>query len=327
VQVSPVLVRVSDGTTRWAGEPTVVAPADAFTVQGVLATEVADALDVALAPAERTRLAAAGTRDTAAFAAVERGRRILQASDTLAYPSGSGGRCASSRPPTDATRVAPRRGARRRSCCSAWGSDTGNTALLDSAAVLARRALALDPGDARPSTRSPATSLQNDRRRPRARWSNAPSGRTPRAPSSACCSRSRVRQAGDTAPARPGPRHSRRSGWRRGPCASSTQAFRSRSRCAATARRRAGRAAPGARPRERPGDWFGGRRRGGRGRHRRVARALRAYQAKGGRVRASDPGRGAASPLLLMRYADRATGDALLAGTPASFGAEPAWTA
>jgi hypothetical protein len=83
VQVSPVLVRVSDGTTRWAGEPTVVAPADAFGVQGVLATEVADALDVALAPAERTRLAAAETRDTAAFAAVERGRRIWQAVDTV----------------------------------------------------------------------------------------------------------------------------------------------------------------------------------------------------------------------------------------------------
>jgi hypothetical protein len=51
-----------------------------------------------------------------------------------------------------------------------------------------------------------------------------------------------------------------------------------------------------------------------------VARALRAYQAGGGRFRADDrPFLVLRTPLQLMRYADRATGDALLAGTPATF--------
>jgi hypothetical protein len=55
-----------------------------------------------------------------------------------------------------------------------------------------------------------------------------------------------------------------------------------------------------------------------------VARAFRAYQAKGGRDPRVRPGDLGADfpPCFLMRYADRATGDALLAGTPASFGAE-----
>jgi TolB-like protein len=86
VQVSPVLVRVADGGVRWAGEPTVVTPSDPFAAQAALATEVVDALDVALAPAERTRLAAAGTRDTAALAAIERARRIRSTGDSLSPP-------------------------------------------------------------------------------------------------------------------------------------------------------------------------------------------------------------------------------------------------
>jgi tetratricopeptide (TPR) repeat protein len=148
VQVSPVLVRVADGTTRWAGEPTVVAPADAFAVQGVLATEVADALDVALAPAERTRLATV-TGDTAAFAAVERGRRILDGNDTRPWPE----RLRLALPEFE------RAYRRDPNAAEAWseasdvlqrmGQATQNTGLIDSAAGLARRALALDPGDAR----------------------------------------------------------------------------------------------------------------------------------------------------------------------------------
>jgi hypothetical protein len=56
-----------------------------------------------------------------------------------------------------------------------------------------------------------------------------------------------------------------------------------------------------------------------------VARALRAYRATGGRVRADDrPFLVLRTPMQLMRYADRATGDALLAGTPATFHAQSA---
>jgi hypothetical protein len=53
-----------------------------------------------------------------------------------------------------------------------------------------------------------------------------------------------------------------------------------------------------------------------------VGRALRAYQAKGGRITAAGTGvPGLIDPLFLMGVADAATGDALLAGTPATFGA------
>jgi hypothetical protein len=56
-----------------------------------------------------------------------------------------------------------------------------------------------------------------------------------------------------------------------------------------------------------------------------VARALRAYQASGGRFRADDrPFLVLRTPMQLMRYADRATGDALLAGTPATLHARSA---
>ncbi|GJG85396.1 hypothetical protein tb265_05770 [Gemmatimonadetes bacterium T265] len=146
VQVSPVLVRVADGTTRWAGEPEVVMPADPFTVQGTLATEVAEALDVALAPAERAGLAARATRDTAAFAAVERGRRRLRDA-TLSMAEG---RARALREFEFAYRRDPQD-------TEAWGGAADvllyqgdvadSVALVDSAAVLARRALALDPGN------------------------------------------------------------------------------------------------------------------------------------------------------------------------------------
>ena len=105
VQVSPVLVRVADGTTKWAGEPTVVAPSDPFAAQGALATEVAEALDVALAPAERARLARPATTDTAAFAAMERGRRLRARARTREGPGAR--RCGSSSARTNATRSMP----------------------------------------------------------------------------------------------------------------------------------------------------------------------------------------------------------------------------
>lgn len=50
VQISTSLVQVSDGTVKWAAEPYVVVPSDIFGVQSDVATRVASALDVALAP-------------------------------------------------------------------------------------------------------------------------------------------------------------------------------------------------------------------------------------------------------------------------------------
>jgi serine/threonine-protein kinase len=145
VQVSPVLVRVADGTTTWAGEPTVIAPSDPFAAQGVLATAVAEALDVALAPAERTRLARPATTDTAAFAAVERGRRIFIRSNGATQQSLEQAlrefELAYQRDPqyADALGWAAH-------VLQSMAQGGGSHALYDSAAVLARLALALDPG-------------------------------------------------------------------------------------------------------------------------------------------------------------------------------------
>jgi tetratricopeptide (TPR) repeat protein len=323
VQVSPVLVRVSDGTTRWAGEPTVVAPADAFTVQGVLATEVADALDVALAPAERTRLAQAGTSDTAAFAALERGHRImLQASDTLPLLERfrralSEFETAYRRDPGSAEAWG-----KASSVLGGVGSVTGNTALHDSAAVLARRALALDPGEAMAVNTLAGYEMVNDR----ASAARALLQRAVRAhPSNAELRLGLALSqyvAGDTARAWPEALEALRLAPR-SPLVLD-QAFR-----IALGLRRYGDAGEVAARRRAldPADGWSevltARVAAARGDTGAVTGALRAYQAKGGQFRAADQWwYGELTPLLLLRHADRALGEVLLAGTPATFGAQ-----
>jgi serine/threonine-protein kinase len=146
VRVTPLLVRVADGTTRWAGDPLVVSPADPFAAQASIAEHVADALDVALGTTERARLERPSTRDTGAYAAVERGQRIWGQS--------------TERPEValaQALREFERAYALDPQYADAYGLAAGalqqmarggarSPALFDSAAVLARRALALDPG-------------------------------------------------------------------------------------------------------------------------------------------------------------------------------------
>ena len=85
VRVSPSLIRVSDGTTRWAGEPEIVSPGDPFTIQASVATRVAEALDVAMVARERRTMARRATSDTGAFAAVVRGKRISEENTTASY--------------------------------------------------------------------------------------------------------------------------------------------------------------------------------------------------------------------------------------------------
>jgi len=77
-QLTPTLVRVKDGTTKWAGDAEEVSLADPFAVQTSLATHVAEKLNIALAPRERAGLARRPTVDTAAFAAYTRGMEKLQ---------------------------------------------------------------------------------------------------------------------------------------------------------------------------------------------------------------------------------------------------------
>jgi serine/threonine-protein kinase len=144
VRVSPSLVRVSDGTTTWAGEPEIVSPADPFTIQANVATKVAEALDVVLGARDRTKLAMRETNDTAAFAAVVRGKRILEENTAASYSEYAKAlrqfEYAYRRDPiyADALGGAAITLAR-------MSQYLGGTKLLDSASVLARRALRIDP--------------------------------------------------------------------------------------------------------------------------------------------------------------------------------------
>ena len=146
VRVSPTLIRVSDGTTRWAGEPEIVSPADPFTIQASVATRVAEALDVVMAARERTRMARRATSDTGAFAAVIRGKRITDENRTSSYREYERAlryfESAYQRDPdyADALGLAGQ--------ALAGMSYAGGTKLLDSASVLAQRALDLDPTQA-----------------------------------------------------------------------------------------------------------------------------------------------------------------------------------
>ncbi len=319
VQVSPVLVRVADGGVRWAGEPTVVTPSDPFAAQAALATEVVDALDVALAPAERTRLAAAITTDTAAFAAIERARRIRQEDDSLSPPER----------PLRALREYEFAYRRDPDAAEAWsgaasvlksmGQDQGSAALIDSAAVLARRALALDPGDM--GALLTLGTYEEAHGRPAAQ--RALVERAVRAHPSSAELRMLLAivqyESGDTTPAWPGTlealRLAPRSTWALERAFMTALALRRHAEAGElVARLEVLDQTPGrgelraARLAAAVGDGAG------------VARALRAYQASGGRFRADDrPFLVLRTPLQLMRHADRATGDALLAGTPASF--------
>jgi TolB-like protein/tetratricopeptide (TPR) repeat protein len=146
VRVSPTLIRVSDGTTRWAGEPEIVSPADPFTIQASVATRVAEALDVVMAARERTTMARRATSDTGAFAAVIRGKRITDENRTSSYREYERAlryfESAYQRDPdyADALGLAGQ--------ALAGMSYAGGTKLLDSASVLAQRALDLDPTQA-----------------------------------------------------------------------------------------------------------------------------------------------------------------------------------
>jgi serine/threonine-protein kinase len=74
VQVSPELVRVRDGATRWQ-QPFDAELSDVFRVQGEIATKVADALGVALGGSER-KLAERPTQNLAAYDAFLRGEEV-----------------------------------------------------------------------------------------------------------------------------------------------------------------------------------------------------------------------------------------------------------
>jgi TolB-like protein/tRNA A-37 threonylcarbamoyl transferase component Bud32/tetratricopeptide (TPR) repeat protein len=143
VRVTPELIRVTDATTRWAGEPEIVSPSDPFTIQSRVATRVAEALDVVMVPRERTTMTMRATNDTGAFAAVVRGKRIYEENTTESYAEYEKSfrefEYAFHRDPNyaDALGLA--------SQSLAVMSYAGGKKMLDSAETLARRALELDP--------------------------------------------------------------------------------------------------------------------------------------------------------------------------------------
>jgi hypothetical protein len=199
------------------------------------------------------------------------------------------------------------------------GQDEGRAALIDSAAVLARRALALDPGDF--GALLALGTYEEARGRPAVQ--RALVERAVRAHPSSAELRMLLAivqyESGDTAPAWPGTREALRlaprSTWALDRAFMTALALRRYDEAGELAARlrvldpnpdldaqRAARLAAAV------GDSAG------------VARGLRAYQAEGRQLRADDrPFLVLRTPLQLMRHADRATGDALLAGTPATF--------
>ncbi|MEP6733484.1 MAG: serine/threonine-protein kinase [bacterium] len=85
-RITPTLLRVSDSTTKWRGEPEIASLADPFTVQATIATKVAQLLGIVLKPAEREAIDARPTTDTAAFWAFTRGNQLYWKNLSAAVP-------------------------------------------------------------------------------------------------------------------------------------------------------------------------------------------------------------------------------------------------
>jgi eukaryotic-like serine/threonine-protein kinase len=81
VRVSPELIQVSTGSTKWQ-QPFDAALTDVFKVQADMAGEVAQALDVALGASQKTALAARPTGNPAAYDAYLKGEAASQAMGT-----------------------------------------------------------------------------------------------------------------------------------------------------------------------------------------------------------------------------------------------------
>jgi len=75
-QVTPTLVDARTGTTKWTGEPVILAPDDPFSAQSAIATKVVDALEIALRPTDRAELLRPFSNNPEAFASYARGQAI-----------------------------------------------------------------------------------------------------------------------------------------------------------------------------------------------------------------------------------------------------------
>ena len=78
-RVTPTLVDAKSGAIKWTGEPAEVTLTDPFTAQGSIATDVAQAMEVAVLPKERVALTRRFTENPEAYAAYQRGVSALDA--------------------------------------------------------------------------------------------------------------------------------------------------------------------------------------------------------------------------------------------------------
>ena len=162
LRIAPLVLHVADGTTKWAGGPEIVSPANPFTIQTTLATKTANELDVFLSDGERAVLAAHGTRDTAAFAVFSRGDRLYRENDSRSLPVYE----QALRQFELAYRLDPRYAGALGAAAltlARMGNAGARPALYDSAVVLARHALVLLPGQAQALDASAAVRLAQDR--------------------------------------------------------------------------------------------------------------------------------------------------------------------
>ncbi len=83
-RVTPTLVDTKAGTIAWTGTPVDVTLDDPFTAQGSIATDVAQAMEVAVLPAERVQLKRRFTSNPQAYAAYLRAEQIFAAAGIAA---------------------------------------------------------------------------------------------------------------------------------------------------------------------------------------------------------------------------------------------------
>ncbi len=81
--VTPTLVDTKAGTIAWTGAPVDVTLDDPFTAQGSIATDVAQAMEVAVLPAERVQLKRRFTDNPQAYAAYQRADQLLQSAELM----------------------------------------------------------------------------------------------------------------------------------------------------------------------------------------------------------------------------------------------------
>jgi serine/threonine-protein kinase len=147
-RVTPILLRVSDSTSKWRGEPEMATLADPFTVQTNVAEKVVQLLGVVMQPREKTAMALRPTRDTAAYSAFTRGNRLYRLNLSHLRPDYSD----ALREFETAYRLDPLYADALGSAAASLArmdQEAGTVAHLDSVTILAHRALAVTRGHAR----------------------------------------------------------------------------------------------------------------------------------------------------------------------------------